>query len=75
MNKFPRITAKKLISLLKTHGFYVDRVKGSHYFLKHDDNRCTVIPVHSGEVIGIGLLQKILKDCEVTKEQLKKSNN
>ena len=53
-------------------GFEVIRVKGSHHFLKHQDVRCTVVPVHRGETIGRGLLPQILRDCDVTREELEK---
>lgn len=65
-----RITGKQLLSALKKHHFEVIRIKGSHYFLRHADGRCTVVPVHSGDIIGPGLLKKILTDCEITKEVL-----
>ena len=48
------------------------RVKGSHHFLRHPDGRCTVVPVHAGEIIGPGLLLKILRDTELDKKELKK---
>jgi predicted RNA binding protein YcfA (HicA-like mRNA interferase family) len=70
MPKIPRITAKELLKALGKLGFSVLRVKGSHHYICHEDGRSTVIPVHSGEDIGVGLLSKILRDCEVSKEQL-----
>jgi len=72
MPKLPRIRGRELIAALKRADFEVIRVKGSHHFLRHPDGRCTVIPVHSGEVIGPGLLGKILKDIEFTDEDLLK---
>ena len=66
MPKTPVLTGKELIKLLNSHGFYTNRIRGSHYFLKHKDGRCTTVPVHSKETIGPGLLNKILKDCELT---------
>lgn len=39
--------------------------------MKHPDGRYTVVPVHAGETIGIGLLVKILKDAELSKDDLK----
>jgi predicted RNA binding protein YcfA (HicA-like mRNA interferase family) len=50
----------------------VGRQRGSHVFLKHDDGRTTVVPIHSGETIGPGLLSKILRDVEMTKDELLK---
>lgn len=52
------------------HDFEVVRVKGSHHFLRHADGRCTVVPVHAGEILGPGLLLQILRDTDLTKDDL-----
>ena len=70
MSKLLRITGKALIAALNRAGFKVTRIKGSHHFLQHLDGRCTVVPVHPGETIGPGLMSKILRDCEMTKDKL-----
>lgn len=70
MSKLPALTGKAIVSLLKKQGFVVDRQRGSHVFLKHSDGRATVIPVHAGETIGPGLLAKILRDVEITRNEL-----
>ncbi len=70
MSKLPALTGKAIVSLLKKEGFAVDRQRGSHVFLKHSDGRTTVVPVHSGETIGPGLLTKILRDVEITRDEL-----
>jgi predicted RNA binding protein YcfA (HicA-like mRNA interferase family) len=70
MPRIPRIRGRELISALQKAGFAVLRVKGSHHFLQHADGRRTVVPVHAGETIGPGLLNKILKDTELTRDQL-----
>ena len=66
MRRLPRITGKEVIKTLRKAGFSIVRVKGSHHFLQHEDGRCTVVPVHSGEIIGPGLMNKILKDVDMT---------
>jgi len=66
------IPAKKVIKLLNKIGFEVVRHRGSHVILKHPDGRVTVVPVHSGEDIGRGLLSKIIKDTRITREQFLK---
>lgn len=71
--KLSRITGKQLLTALARFGFEVVRVRGSHHFLRHQDGRTTVVPVHGKETIGPGLLGKILRDCEVTREQLRDS--
>lgn len=72
MSHLPRIRGRELIAALRRAGFVVIRTKGSHQFLQHPDGRTTVVPVHSGETIGIGLLNKILRDAEMTRSDLLK---
>lgn len=72
MTTFPSFTGVRLIQVLRRFGFQVVRIKGSHRFLTHSDGRCTVVPVHRGEPIGRGLLAQILRDCEITREDLQK---
>ncbi len=73
MSKMPQISGKELISALSKIGFKVIRIKGSHHFLKSESGKTTVVPVHSNENIGPGLLSKILRDCEISKEELIKN--
>jgi predicted RNA binding protein YcfA (HicA-like mRNA interferase family) len=70
MSRAPRVTGSELIAARAKVGFGVLRVKGSHHFLRHQDGRRTVVPAHSGEIVGPGLLHKILRDCRMTAEQL-----
>ena len=70
MTTWPTITGKALVAALKKNGFVVARIKGSHHILKHADGRMTIVPVHSGETIGTGLLAKILQDCDLSREKL-----
>ena len=69
MSRLPRLPGKEIILALTKVGFEVTRIKGSHHFLLHPDGRATVVPVHPGEIIGPGLLTKILRDCDLTREQ------
>ncbi len=70
MPPLPRIRGREIISALQRAGFKVLRVKGSHHFLQHTDGRRTVVPVHVGETIGPGLLNKILRDTELAPQEL-----
>jgi len=70
MPKLPRLKGKELIQILKRHGFELLRIRGSHHSMRHEDGRYTVVPVHVGEIVGIGLLLKILKDAELSKDDL-----
>ncbi len=70
MSRSRALTGTQLIKALRKLGFDVIRAKGSHRFLRHSDGRATVVPVHRGETIGRGLLAQILRDCEITRDEL-----
>jgi predicted RNA binding protein YcfA (HicA-like mRNA interferase family) len=71
MTRQPRLKGKELIRILERAGFKFARTRGSHTFLRHPDGRATVVPIHSGETIGPGLLRAILRDVEMTVEELR----
>jgi predicted RNA binding protein YcfA (HicA-like mRNA interferase family) len=69
MAKLARLTGQQVIAALKQAGFEVLRIKGSHHLLRHTDERSTVVPVHRGEIVGPGLMSKILRDCELDRDE------
>lgn len=69
MTKLPRLNGRELIAALGRAGFSVVRVRGSHHILRDADGRTTTVPVHGGEIIGVGLLSRILRDCDLTREE------
>lgn len=71
MSKLPSLTGCQVITALGKAGFNVARIRGSHHILVHSDGRRTVVPVHSGETIGTGLLSQILSDCQISREEFK----
>jgi predicted RNA binding protein YcfA (HicA-like mRNA interferase family) len=79
VTRFPALEGKEVVAVLESFGFVIDRQKGSHVFMKHPSGRATVVPVHSGEMIGPGLFAKILRDVELTREDFlkdkKRKNN
>lgn len=73
MVKLPKLTGKELAKIAEKLGFVHIHTKGSHMVYKHSDGRMTVIPHHSGEEIGPGLLNKIIKkDFGITRKEFLK---
>jgi predicted RNA binding protein YcfA (HicA-like mRNA interferase family) len=72
MTRLPRLPGKDVVRILERLGFNVIRTRGSHTFLKHPDGRTTVVPIHSGETIGPGLLRAIQRDVEMSVEEFLK---
>ncbi len=73
MSKLPALSGKELIKILNGFGFEIIRIKGSHHFIRHSDGRSTVVPIHGKETIGAGLFHKILRDCEISVDDVLKS--
>ncbi len=71
MSKLPSLTGREVIAALEKVGFEIARVRGSHHILIHSDGRRTVVPVHSGETIGPGLIAQILRDCQISREEFR----
>ncbi len=72
MSKLVVVSARDMIKVLLKLGFNEIRQKGSHKFFAHQDGRTTLVPVHSGEDLGIGLIRKILRDIEISLEEYNK---
>ena len=68
MSKLPRLTAGEIIRRLQRAGFVDIRVRGSHHRLTHPDGRSTTVPVHGAEIIGPGLLSRILRDADLGRD-------
>lgn len=72
MSKPPVLRAKELIKILVELGFVNTRKNGSHFFFRHSDGRTTVVPVHPGKTIGLGLTRNILKDIKISVDEFRK---
>lgn len=59
-----------MIKALSKIGFHPVRQRGSHVFLKHEDGRRTVVPLH--EEINKTTLMDILNQTGLTKEEFLK---
>lgn len=65
------ISGKQLCKIVEANGWQLKRIKGSHHiFIKEDVEAIVVIPVHSNRDLPIGTLKSILKDAELTEEDL-----
>ncbi|MCW6159813.1 MAG: type II toxin-antitoxin system HicA family toxin [Candidatus Micrarchaeales archaeon] len=69
MTKRIPVTSYIVVKVLQGKGFVILRRSGSHLRLKHPDGRITTVPIHGKEAIGTGLLFRILKDVDVSKEE------
>lgn len=72
MPKLSPIRGKNLVSILEKLDFEKVHQRGSHVRMKHPDGRKTSVPLHSGEKVGVGLLRKILRDANISRNEFDK---
>jgi predicted RNA binding protein YcfA (HicA-like mRNA interferase family) len=70
MSPLPMLKAAQVLRALERAGFMIVRQRGSHVRLKHSDGRVVTVPMHAAQDIGRGLLRKILRDADLTAEDL-----
>ncbi|MFH1099064.1 MAG: type II toxin-antitoxin system HicA family toxin [Candidatus Uhrbacteria bacterium] len=70
--KLPTIIKDQdLLRALKRLGFFEHRQRGtSHLIMKHADGRRMTVAIHAGRDIPKGTLRAILRDANITPEQL-----
>lgn len=72
MTRLRQVKPRELIRALKKAGFEETDQIGSHVILVDEQrNLQTSVPMHPGDVAR-GLLKKILKQAELTEEQLRR---
>ena len=71
--KLPAVSGSDLIKALQRAGFVLRRQKGSHVHLfRNADKRRVTVPVHGTIAIAEGTLKAILRDADLTVEDLRK---
>jgi len=71
MSRLPHLTGSEVVRILQKADFEIVRQRGSHIYMRHADGRATVVPVHKGEDLGSGILSKILRDAEMSREEFR----
>ncbi|MBM4177449.1 type II toxin-antitoxin system HicA family toxin [Candidatus Gribaldobacteria bacterium] len=73
MAKIPIIKTKELIKVLHYFGFTEFHRVGSHAQFKHKDGRRTTVPIRSGKDIRKGTLKAILREIDISTQDLVKA--
>ena len=69
--RLPRLTAGQIMRILERRGFVLSRSSGSHHIYKNAAGRRVTVPVHSGKTLHPKVLQSILRDMDMTADELK----
>lgn len=61
---------KEIIKVIEENGWYLDRIRGSLHVYKNDELQKSV-PIPMGKKdLGKGLFYKILKQCDIDREEI-----
>jgi predicted RNA binding protein YcfA (HicA-like mRNA interferase family) len=72
MPKLPRVTARQIIGVLEKAGFSLARQSGSHMIYKNSAGKRATVPFHAAKILHPKILRNILRDAELSVEQLQK---
>lgn len=70
MPKSPRVTAREIIAALEKKGFFLSRQSGSHKIYKNAEGRRVTVPFHAQKVLHPKLLRSIMRDANLSQEEL-----
>ncbi len=70
MSVRPAVTGKDAIRALRSLGFRIDRIEGSHHIMVKAGHPLSVpVPVHGNKVLPTGTLASIVRMAGLTKDQ------
>jgi predicted RNA binding protein YcfA (HicA-like mRNA interferase family) len=70
MPKLPVLTHRKVVRILESKGFVLDRSKGSHHiYYNPETKRRAVVPVHKKD-LPKGTLLEILRQAGLSRDEL-----
>ena len=71
MPKLPTLAPKKIVKILESQGFVLDRIRGSHHIYYHPETKKRVIvPLHKKD-LPKGTLLEILRQAGIGRDELR----
>jgi predicted RNA binding protein YcfA (HicA-like mRNA interferase family) len=70
MAKLPILSGREIIKILEKIGYRQIRQRGSHIRLACSNRKSVTVPNY--KIVGRGLLRKILRDAEMSREEFEK---
>jgi predicted RNA binding protein YcfA (HicA-like mRNA interferase family) len=71
LTRLPVVRFRQMEKVLLRLGFRAVCQRGSHVFYRHADGRTTTVPNHPGTDLARPLLREILREIELSPEQLR----
>jgi len=72
MPKLPRLTAREITAVLERIGFSLTRQSGSHQIFRNAAGKRATVPFHGPRTLHPKVLKSILRDAELSVEDLER---
>ena len=72
MPKLRRVTARQMAAVREKLGFSLARQSGSHQIYRDAAGKRATIPFHAAKILHPKVLKSILRDAELSAEELQK---
>jgi predicted RNA binding protein YcfA (HicA-like mRNA interferase family) len=72
MPKLTRVTARQMATVLEKHSFSLARQSGSHQIYKNAAGQKATIPFHAPQVLHPKTPKSIMRDAELSPDELEK---
>jgi predicted RNA binding protein YcfA (HicA-like mRNA interferase family) len=72
MPKLPRLTARQITTVLERVGFSLSRQSGSHMIYRNAAGKRATVPFHASKVLHPKVLKSILRDADLSLEELER---
>jgi predicted RNA binding protein YcfA (HicA-like mRNA interferase family) len=72
MPKLPRLTVREITAVRERIGFSLTRQSGSHQIFKNAAGKRATVPFHASRILHPKVLKSILRDAELSLEDLEK---
>jgi len=70
MSRLPVISGEKAVKCFEKLDYVVVRQRGSHIRMRHTDKSKKPLTIPKHKVLGKGLLRKLLRDAEISVEEM-----
>jgi len=72
MPRLPRVSAKRMVSVLEKCGFTWTRQSGSYAIYKNAEGLRATIPIHGNTILHPKIVKTILRDANISPMDFKK---
>ena len=69
--KYPALTAREIVRVLRSNGFRVVSQSGSHQKWRHNNGRQVIVPVHGSKIVPLGTLKNIIEGSGIELEKFR----